>query len=346
MIKAAEFILCLLFICIGSCNPVRAAQTEETAKLQLIWGDEALPDEDAFVLLIFGDGFTLEQQEEFFSCAEDAAEYLLAVSPFDEFAGQCKIYAAGTVSRDEGACGEDAGSEAEAREDMRQTFFGSHFWGYGTERLLCLSVEQELYLEALSQELLPAADYNILLVNSEKYGGSGGNVCVTSRHEDSLEILLHELGHTIAGLADEYWPGDGYEEEAPNMTKESDPDKVRWRDYLDEDGIGLYPYEGHEDWYHPSQNCKMGMLGKEYEYCAVCKDALRAAIRNQIQEKEILPSEEEEDRIGSAYGTAKKPEEEQGSGLSAKVRYGFLFAAGLAVGISACLLIRKRKSNG
>lgn len=37
---------------------------------RLVYGEKALPDEDAFVLLIFGDGFTKDEQEKFYKEAE------------------------------------------------------------------------------------------------------------------------------------------------------------------------------------------------------------------------------------------------------------------------------------
>lgn len=48
--------------------PVLAAETESTGQkvaegLQLVYGSESLADEDAFILLMFGDGFTAVQQD-------------------------------------------------------------------------------------------------------------------------------------------------------------------------------------------------------------------------------------------------------------------------------------------
>jgi hypothetical protein len=41
-------------------------------------------------------------------------------------------------------------------------------------------------------------------VNDTTYGGSGGAFAVLSRHPLSIEIALHEIGHTLGLLADEY----------------------------------------------------------------------------------------------------------------------------------------------
>lgn len=261
---------------------VRASELETAGQPVLVYGDKNLADEDAFVLLIFGDGFMADEQELFYGQAKEAAAYAMQTSPYDELSAVCKVYAYGTVSKESGALGDGAANVLEANEDSRDTYFRSHFWSYGMQRLLSLEPEDEERVETLQEEVLPEADYSILLVNSTVYGGSGGNICVASLHESSMEILLHELGHTVAKLADEYWAGDEYAEEAPNMTTERDPQKVRWSAYVGVDGVGVYPYsEGKAGWYKPSQDCKMQYLGKEYEFCEVCKEAIREAVCEQ-----------------------------------------------------------------
>ena len=50
-----------------------------------------------------------------------------------------------------------------------------------------------------------AADIVVVLVNSANYGGAGGVVAwTTARNASSYEIALHEIGHSFAGLEDEY----------------------------------------------------------------------------------------------------------------------------------------------
>lgn len=51
----------------------------------LVYGDKSLADEDAFVLLIFGDGFTASEQDSFYTNAQNTADYLMDTSPWDEF---------------------------------------------------------------------------------------------------------------------------------------------------------------------------------------------------------------------------------------------------------------------
>lgn len=48
------------------------------------------------------------------------------------------------------------------------------------------------------------ADVTVVLVNQEQYGGSGGPVTVTYNGAEMPRVFVHEIGHTLAGLLDEY----------------------------------------------------------------------------------------------------------------------------------------------
>jgi hypothetical protein len=76
------------------------------------------------------------------------------------------------------------------------------------------------------------------------------------------------LGHSFAGLADEYWYS-GWE--TANMTQESNPLLNKWNPWLYDNDIGIYQYEdpGY-NWYRPHQNCKMRYLGPPF--CSVCAE--------------------------------------------------------------------------
>lgn len=258
------------------------AAVQEVGELKLVYGDASLSDGDAFVLLIFGDGFTAVEQEKFYTEAKKTADYVMETSPFDEFKNTVKIYALGTVSKDSGAKGDQAKSKEEADADPKDTYFGARYWLHGMQRLLGMEEgsEEEKKMNALRAEKLPTADYNMLIVNSAVYGGSGGTICAASLSDRALEIMVHEMGHMIGDLADEYWAGPSYAtEDRVNMTRESDPAKVKWSRFVGKNQVGVYEYtDGGKGWYHPGKNCKMQFLGKQNPFCEVCKEALRRSI--------------------------------------------------------------------
>lgn len=269
----------------NSAEPAKEkAAPQQTYPLELVYGDENLSDEDAFVLLIFGDGFTENEQGNFFTEAKTTAEYVMNTSPYDEFKDVFKIYAMGVVSNESGARADKAINQEQADADTRDTYFGTSFWSGGMQRLLTVSSAGAAEANRLKNQFLPAADFNVIIVNSETYGGSGGQVCVASLNSESLEMMLHELGHTIANLADEYFAGKDYAREYANMTKNNDPETIKWKRFIGKNGVGIYEYDdGGNGWYRPHESCKMRYLGEQYAFCEVCKEALRNAFSSYSQ---------------------------------------------------------------
>jgi hypothetical protein len=95
-----------------------------------------------------------------------------------------------------------------------------------------------------------AAEMRYVLVNDSKYGGGGGSFGVYSAgNGDAREIALHEIGHSFAGLADEYGGNVGtYTGTEPgpiNVTKNSSGAKwAEWLGYTDPVLGTVGAYEG------------------------------------------------------------------------------------------------------
>jgi hypothetical protein len=87
-------------------------------------------------------------------------------------------------------------------------------------------------------------DVLVVLVNSPRYGGGSIalDYCVTTvDHPASPQVFVHELGHSFAYLADEYYQSEvsyndfypkGVEPLEPNITALLDPANVKWKDLL------------------------------------------------------------------------------------------------------------------
>jgi hypothetical protein len=85
---------------------------------------------------------------------------------------------------------------------------------------------------------------------------------------------MHELEHGFAGVMDEYWAGDQYAGEWLNMTRQTDPKQVKWKNWYGVNQIGIYQHccgGNSAQWYRPHQNCKMRYLGSPF--CSVCIQA-------------------------------------------------------------------------
>lgn len=193
-----------------------------------------------------------------------------------------KIYALGTISAESGIAGDKADTREQAEQDSRDTFFEASFWEQEEDWRLGLSREGFRKIYDLRQQLLPAADFCGIIINSDLprgttyYDRPTGNIFPVTLDAGELP---HELGHAIARLADEY-DRKGYYNffEAPNMTREPEPQKVRWTKYIGMDDISVYEFaQNRHGWYHPSKTCIMRSEGTG-RFCRVCEDALRENI--------------------------------------------------------------------
>ncbi|HNU59274.1 MAG TPA: M64 family metallopeptidase, partial [Aquaticitalea sp.] len=160
-------------------------------------------------------------------------------------------------------------------------FFGTQYDSYNIHRLL-FSSNYALINNVLANNF-PDFDIALILVNAPYYGGSGGAFAFASTDESSIEIAIHELGHSFAFLKDEYYPGDALVQEAINMTQNNNPATIRWRNWLNYNGVGIYPYGTSgtpATWYRPHQLCKMQYLG--YPFCNVCKEGIIERIHGLV----------------------------------------------------------------
>jgi hypothetical protein len=154
---------------------------------------------------------------------------------------------------------------------------GSYAWGGGPERLLY--VDHSKAVNALNNGLSGAgfgAEMRLVTVNDTTYGGGGGYFGVyAGGNGSSTEIALHELGHSFAGLADEYDYGgptnyDGPEPSQPNVT--TNPAGSKWEHWLgyNQPRIGVIgAYEGamysQTGIFRPSDNSKMRALFRPFD---------------------------------------------------------------------------------
>ena len=109
-----------------------------------------------------------------------------------------------------------------------------------------------------------------------------------AHHEKTLPVVVHEFGHSFAGLADEY----AYETEAipmyphdvepwePNITTRVDFES-KWADLMRShpEQAGLYEGAGYsvKGVYRSSADCRM-RTNENPTFCAVCDRALRQLI--------------------------------------------------------------------
>jgi len=230
-------------------------------------------DNESVVIGILGDGYTSSEQGEFNSQAKEVADYIISSDPFDQMKGKMNIYSVNVNSQESGA--------GDSPSDRHNNYFGSCYNNGGIERLLVANDTAKV--KGVAKKAIGKCDAIIVIVNDTRYGGSGGEIITTSIDSTIDETVLHEMGHTIGGLSDEYWAGQQYAKDSPNMS--SSKSNPPWKDLIGKNGIGVYPHQENPSWYKPSNNCKMQYLGQDHPFCEVCRRQLLKRMKEIISKK-------------------------------------------------------------
>jgi IgA Peptidase M64/Peptidase M64 N-terminus len=180
-------------------------------------------------LLILGDGYTARERSKFERDARRLADVLFSTSPFKERKGDINVW--GLVP--EAAA---SGISRPSQGIHRRTPIGATYDAFDSERYI-LTFENKAFRDIASH-----APYDVveILVNAQTYGGGGIYGLYGTVAADSLwapYLFVHEFGHHIAGLADEYYTSDvaylpaadRVEPWEPNVTALHDPASVKWK---------------------------------------------------------------------------------------------------------------------
>lgn len=198
-------------------------------------------------VVIVAEGYTAAERTKFLSDANAFTTYMLSTANKtlnDPFATYGALVNAKAVFVASSQSGYDTDTTSV------NTAFDAR--AYGSDGRLVYGSETKVY-NALSTLNGDARDIVIVLINSSKYGGAGGSVAwATAGNPSSYEVALHEIGHSFAGLEDEYvdsaligtFPLSGLS--SIHVATTSDPTKVPWKEWIGyTDGLGrVGAYEG------------------------------------------------------------------------------------------------------
>ena len=243
-------------------------------------------------LVILSEGYQTAELEQFITDATNFTNDLFSQSPFSEYTNYFNVYAIRVPSNESGA--DHPGSATDVTEPASpivdvDTYFNATFDAYGYHRLLYYEIDgntannSQAKIYSVLADNFPNYDQALILVNSNVYGGSGGEFPMASTGTSANEIAIHELGHSLFDLKDEYYPGDALAAEAINMTQDNNSTTVKWKNWMGINSVGIYAYGSSgipSTWYRPHQTCKMRYLG--VPFCSVCKEGMIEKIHDLI----------------------------------------------------------------
>lgn len=245
---------------------------------------------------ILAEGYTEAEMDVFYQDAQSACESLFSHEPFRSMKNKFNIIAVASPSIDSGV--------SVPRENLwKQTAVHSHFDTFYSDRYLTTSRVKSIHnaLAGISYEHI------IILANTDVYGGGGiynSYTLTTAHHPMFKPVVVHEFGHSFAGLADEYF----YEDDTMTDTYPLDIEPweqnistrinfaSKWEDMLPAGtpipttatekkkyAVGVYEGGGYsaKGIYRPAYNCRMKT--NEYpEFCPVCQRAIQRIIEFYI----------------------------------------------------------------
>ncbi len=244
-------------------------------------------------IVILGDGYTTSEQDSFRNDAIHLSSYIFTQSPWSNYKQYFNIFAIEVPSAQSGTSHPNTAPDCAGTNVpviSVSTYFGCTFDAYNIHRLV-VPMNADNIAEVLSKTF-PNYDQVMMIAHSPYYGGSGGPNATGTVNTYSEEIIAHEIGHSFAGLADEYWAGPQYAVEKPNLTQQSNPNLIKWSKWLNPaSDIGIYAFDEDPSWYKPSQDCKMMALGNSY--CSVCKEQIIETIHDLAHPIiHVLPEDE------------------------------------------------------
>ena len=160
--------------------------------------------EEKIDVAIVAEGYKDEEADIFYEDARKAVEAILAHEPFGTYKDCFNFVAIALPSK-------DSGVSVPYEGEWKDTAIKSHFSTFYMDRYLTT-----LRLKNLHDKLAGVPyEHIVILANTDTYGGGGilNSYTLTTAHHPSFKpVVVHEFGHSFAGLGDEYYYDDQYSE--------------------------------------------------------------------------------------------------------------------------------------
>ena len=209
-------------------------------------------------LVFVGDGYTAAEIPAYINMVQDRANSILAFSPFDQYQNWISVHRVDVISAESGVDNDPENGNIEVDTAMDMYVQG------GTSGGDLLLMDWSMgYAYA---NLAPGVDCVLAAGNTTYWCGAGTRIDIatfTGHNWNSANLMLHEMGHSLMDLADEYYTeGDVYtggEQQTRNVSIMNAADMssamTKWSHWL---GYSL-PNIGVHDTYEGGHYCEFGI---------------------------------------------------------------------------------------
>ncbi|MFY9342956.1 MAG: M64 family metallopeptidase [Planctomycetota bacterium] len=249
-----------------------ALRTQPTAYLG--WGDLQRngASNNRVDVVLMGDGFGLDDQNEFDDIARSAVDVFRNHKLLGEYFSYHNFVRANLASKDQGVSGYGR---------VKETALGGRVAGQVQGQV---GIDHGKAVTML--EMLPEQDgYAIAIVKAGSMGTGGGGIAAIGGRAD--DTLVHEWGHAFADLSDEYSTFTGHRgspRSTINVSATADLAQVPWRHFIDAGVPGVGAYRGADGrikgaWKPTSGGCTME---DGVQFCPVCREAFVLQIHRRV----------------------------------------------------------------
>lgn len=242
-------------------SPAPAAQgPPPSAKLDTLIGSASSP---GLHWIIIGEGFTAAEQQELRQAALELVDPMLSAPEIASHTSVWNVHLLAVESP-------ESGVDDPATGRFVDTAFAGAMGCGSNSRVAC--VDWDRIHAMLLDKSAPTAQLTVILNTADYVGSSNSSGIIVSRNSRAPRITVHEMGHRVAGLADEYvdaavageWLPYYYEGRFPNVTTVTDASLSPWRHWLLDGASGVGLYEGafyvSNGYYRPKQDSFMRTL--------------------------------------------------------------------------------------
>lgn len=245
----------------------------------------------AINVVFVAEGYQEQEMDKFMKSAKISVEEIFKHAPFGKFKDHFNFIAVKSISKDSGVSVPRTG-------EWKNTAINSHFDTFYSERYLTTPRIKKMH------DILAGIPYEhiIVLANTDVYGGGGiynSYTLTTTGNAQFKPVVVHEFGHSFAGLGDEYFYEGGVLNEfissetepwEQNITTLIDFDS-KWKHLLKEKTpiptereqvkkypIGVYQVLPNVSIFVSELDCRMKTNQAE-SFCNVCQKAIERLVR-------------------------------------------------------------------